>query len=145
MFARCPDGIPKVTASLHGWRLTFRGVADIEAARDRTVHGALWSLTDEDMLSLDRYEGAPTHYRRVIVEVESAAGPQEAITYVMTDDKYLGLPSGWYLNRIELGYRDWGLPLGELERSVRGTHEMLTEMGIDRYHPDGRKRLRAVI
>ncbi len=145
MLARCPGGIPEVTASLYGWRLTFRGVADIEPARDRTVTGALWSLTEEDLLSLDRYEGAPTNYRRVVVEVETSAGPQQAITYVMTDGTYLGLPSSWYLGRIELGYRDWGLPLGELNRSVRGTRERLTEMGIDRFRPDGRKRLRAVI
>ncbi len=37
MGIRCPDAEPLVPAELVDWRLTFRGVADIEPAGGRTV------------------------------------------------------------------------------------------------------------
>ena len=92
-------------ARLEGWRLTFRGVADIEPAEGRTVHGALWWLSPRDVRALDRYEGAPSNYRRQIIEVKTGDGPLTAMTYVMTHGDYLGLPSPWYLGRIEAGFR----------------------------------------
>jgi gamma-glutamylcyclotransferase (GGCT)/AIG2-like uncharacterized protein YtfP len=144
MRRRCPDAHPGVPARLHGWRLTFRGVADIEPAAGRTVHGALWWLSRADVRNLDAYEGAPTYYRRRTVEVLTDDGPVEAMTYVMTGDSYRGLPSPWYLGRIEEGFRDWGLPLDELRRAVTETRDRLTGLGIERYRPDGRKRLRAL-
>ncbi len=82
------------------------------------VEGALWSLTEGDLINLDHYEGAPTHYRRRFIEVETASGRLEAITYVMTETSTLRSPSAWYMERIEIGYRDWELPSFELERSV---------------------------
>lgn len=145
MRTRCPGARPDVAARLHGWRLTFRGVADIEPAEGRAVLGALWWLGHADVCSLDAYEGAPTHYCQRIVEVETDEGPREAMTYVMPGDSYLGLPSSWYLGRIEAGYRDWGLPLSELERALAETREELAGRGVERYRSDGRKRMRAVL
>ena len=61
---RCPGAKPMTVAELAGWRLTFRGVADIEPDASLSVPGALWRLTPEDLRSLDRYEGAPHLYER---------------------------------------------------------------------------------
>ena len=44
MRVRCPGAKPLTPATLAGWRLTFRGVADIEPAHDAAVPGALWRL-----------------------------------------------------------------------------------------------------
>ncbi len=101
-------------------------------------------LTDADVDSLDAYEGAPTYYRRVSVSVETEAGPREAMTYVMTGRSYLGLPSRSYYGRIVEGYRDWELPLPELDRALRETRSFLAELGVEGFRPDGTKRLRAV-
>jgi gamma-glutamylcyclotransferase (GGCT)/AIG2-like uncharacterized protein YtfP len=145
MRVRCPDARPGVPARLEGWRLAFRGVADIEPAEGRTVHGALWSLSPEDIRALDRYEGAPSNYRRQIVEVETDEGRVTAMTYVMAHRDYLGLPSEWYLGRVEAGFEEWGLPRTELLRALRQTRAELADLGVEDYRPDGRKRMRAVL
>ncbi len=145
MRARCPGARREVPARLPGWRLTFRGVADIEPAEGRIVHGALWWVSDADVCELDAYEGAPTNYRQRLVAVETDSGPREAMTYVMTRDTYLGLPSAWYLDRIDEGFRDWGLPVEELYRAVDETRDRLAALGVNHYRPDGRKRLRAIV
>ena len=120
MRVRCPGAKPLTPATLAGWRLTFRGVADIEPAPDAAVPGALWRLDHVDLRSLDRYEGAPHLYERRLLEVDTESGPLEAIAYVMTSDDYLGLPSPWYFERIVEGYADWGLPVtSSALRSVR--------------------------
>ena len=145
MRTRCPDARPDVPARLEDWRLTFRGVADIEPAAGGTVHGALWWLSADDVLSLDAYEGAPSHYRRRTVEVQTDDGPREAMTYVMTRSAYLGLPSSWYFRRIEAGFRDWELPLEDLWRALQETRDQLDGLGVERYRRDGRKRMRAIL
>ena len=48
------------------------------------------------------------------MEVETDTGPVEAMTYVMTHDTYVGLPSPWYFDRIAAGFRDWELPIERL-------------------------------
>ena len=145
MRARCPDARPGAPARLEAWRLTFRGVADIEPAEGRVVHGALWWLSRSDVRSLDAYEGAPSNYRQETVPVVTDDGPRTAMTYIMTEPTYVGLPSTWYLGRIEAGFGDWGLPQAELERAFTDTYLELAALGVDRYLPDERKRMRAVI
>jgi gamma-glutamylcyclotransferase (GGCT)/AIG2-like uncharacterized protein YtfP len=145
MRIRCPNARPATRARLDGWRLTFRGVADIEPAEGRTVHGALWWVSGDDLRSLDRYEGAPSNYRQTPVGVETDAGPRPAMTYVMTHRDYLGLPSQWYLGRIEDGFADWALPESELRRALEETRAELNELGVRSYRADGRKRLRALL
>src|SRR5206468_12360573 len=81
---RCPGARPGTRARLNGWRLSFRGVANIEPQPGATVHGALWWLTDDDVCSLDSYEGAPSHYVQRLVDVEIDGGRKvQAMTYAM--------------------------------------------------------------
>ncbi|MFN8161689.1 MAG: gamma-glutamylcyclotransferase family protein [Solirubrobacterales bacterium] len=144
MASRCPGAKPLCRASLGGWRLTFRGVADIEPAPRRSVLGALWLLGPQDLFRLDRYEGAPSLYERREVEVATEKGPRLALAYVMTGDEYLGLPSPHYLRAISRGFRDWGLPPEVLARAVEETAARLERLGPSGYRADGAKRLRAV-
>ncbi len=145
MRGRCPDARALVVARLEGWRLTFRGCANIEPAEDRTVHGALWWLSRDDAVALDAYEGAPTYYRQRIVVVRTDAGPRRAIAYLMERPSYLGLPSPSYFGRIAEGFRDWGLPVRELQRALSETRRELERLGVARYDPDGPKRMRAIL
>ncbi len=144
LLGRCPGAKALTPARLPEWRLTFRGVADIEPAPGRAVEGALWRLEDEHVRALDRYEGAPSLYAQELIEVETESGPLTAMTYVMTSGDYLGLPSAWYFDRIARGYRDWGLPLAALRLALDETKLELADQGISRYHPDGKKRLRGI-
>lgn len=145
MRRRCPGARPSIPARLRGWRLTFRGVADVEPAPDLVVHGALWSLTGDDVCNLDSYEGAPSLYRQKVLVVEAGDACLEAMTYVMAKPAYLGLPSPWYLERIAVGYRDWGLPEEALRAAVEDTQTDLAARGVIGFRQDGRKRLRAIL
>jgi len=121
------------------WRRRYR------ARPGGIVHGALWWLSDDDVCNLDAYEGAPSNYRQLMVEVRTPDGPQTAMTYVMTENSYLGLPSSWYFSRIEEGFNHWSLPPSELRRAVDEARASLSELGVEEVRPDGRKRMRAVL
>lgn len=71
------------------------------------------------------------------------AGELLAITYVMRDeDGYLGLPSPAYLATIRRGYEQWGLPIIALDFAMAQVKDRLFDLGINRFEPDGPKRLR---
>jgi len=144
MRVRCPGAKALTAAVLAGWRLTFRGVADVEPAAGMTVHGALWRLAPGGLRALDRYEGAPHLYEHRSLAVEAESGRLEAVTYVMRDDGYLGLPSPWYFGRIAAGYDDWGLPRAALAAALRATREELAGRGISRFRSDGPRRPRGI-
>jgi gamma-glutamylcyclotransferase (GGCT)/AIG2-like uncharacterized protein YtfP len=146
MASRCAGATRLGPATLEGWRLAFRGVADIEPAPGCVVPGGLWRVSDTDIHALDRYEGAPRLYRQCPVEVLTPQGPERAMTYVMCEGSdYLGLPSPGYYKCILEGYRAWGLPVAELERAARAAIEDLDARGVSGYERDGEKRLRAVL
>jgi hypothetical protein len=146
LLSRAPDAVADCKATLDGWRLTFRGVADIEPVEgDRTVFGAIWWISASDVKSLDRYEGAPFYYEQRIVVVGTPGGARKAMTYVMVDpETKRGLPSPSYFGTIARGFREWDLPISQLQLALEETRAAHEALGIDRYVPDGPKRLRAV-
>lgn len=123
---RCPAIRPEIAATLPGWRLTFRGVADIEEHPGSQVIGALYRLTKACEAALDRYEGFNPHcpsrgsYRKEWVRVRDAQGRfRRAMVYVMNPRHYTAAPHGFYLDTIIEGYKDWGLPTKPLAASLR--------------------------
>jgi gamma-glutamylcyclotransferase (GGCT)/AIG2-like uncharacterized protein YtfP len=145
MAHRCPDSEPVGPATLEGWTLRFRGVADIEPRERGRVQGALWRISDRDRDRLDTYEGYPSLYGREKVVVRPRevrpAGELAAVTYVMREDD-LALPSPSYLETIRRGYEQWGLPLIALDFAVAKVKDAFFDLGIHRFEPDGPKRLR---
>jgi gamma-glutamylcyclotransferase (GGCT)/AIG2-like uncharacterized protein YtfP len=141
MASRCPDSEPVAVATLDGWTLTFRGVADIEPRQGARTYGALWRISARDLEQLDAYEGYPGLYRRELLPVQATERELQAITYVMNDD-YLGLPSSLYYQTIKRGYEQWGLPIEALERALAAVMDRLFDLGIRALEPDGPKRLR---
>ena len=90
MARRCPGARPVAQASLPRHRLVFRGpsqnrgggVASVDPDPDHQVRGLLWSVSEEDLRTLDRVEGAPQWYRREIVTVMLDDGSTcEAVLY----------------------------------------------------------------
>lgn len=145
MAARCPTATRIGRARLDGWRLTFRGVADIEPAEGEAVEGALWTVTSKDVRSLDHYEGAPHMYDREIVTVVVDGKPVRAFTYVMTSRSEVGLPSPYYYGVIEQGYGDFGIEVSLLERSLSDLRARHSLKPVAYYQPIGKKRLMAVL
>ena len=137
MLRRCPQ------ARLQGYRLVFRGYADLAPETGAAVIGALYRVTPTCLRALDDYEEAPRLYTRHEVTVETADGPQIAITYMMTaaadsqgktapaglkemtaradsrgmTARAVGGPAPAYYGEIARGYNDWKLDPAVLRRA----------------------------
>ena len=55
------------------------GVADVVEDDGNSVWGLLYSVTDDDLDRLDRYEGYPTKYGRLQATVEQGQGPVDDV------------------------------------------------------------------
>jgi len=114
MKRRCPDSEIVSKVKLKGYKLTFNRVADIIETPRGIVHGAIYEVSDADIRNLDVYEGYPSLYKRIDVEVEDDVGKMyKAFVYVMVV-KGLGSPSESYYNTIKQGFKDWKLPMQSL-------------------------------
>jgi len=102
-------------ALLRGYKLEFNkvsslnpkeGYANIVVDKESTVEGILYEIEKSDLLKLDRWEGVPTHYKRIVVKVRLKDGKiVEAFTYVANPQKVKnGLrPSKAYLSHLLKG------------------------------------------
>ena len=102
MAHRCPNATVIGGMMLKGWRLVFRGVADIIPDPNCSVPVGLWQITDECEASLDIYEGFPRLYRKEYIQ----EGDMTLMAYVMNNDS-LAMPSKGYLDGIADGYKDF--------------------------------------
>lgn len=101
-------------AVLRGYRLAFNkmalrellpdtvGFANINEDATGSVEGILYEINETSLLRLDESERYPDHYDRVMVEVETADGPQQCWAYQAQPDKISAglVPSRNYLNHI---------------------------------------------
>ena len=120
MLRRCPKAQPVIVARLPGYRLTFRGYAQIVPDTKGIVPGALYRLTQADLRALDAYEDSPRLYRRVAVTVETDEGRLEAFVYLMNEDAARAerpQPEPAYYGEIARGYNDWKLDPATLRRA----------------------------
>lgn len=118
MVHRCPGALYLGLATLTGYELVFRGVADLRLAADRTVKGAIWDLDQTHLLALDRFEGYPTLYGRELVTVECDGRLVSAVVYRMPPGRQVAPPSRAYLDTLAAGYAACGLPAGQLESAI---------------------------
>jgi len=109
---RCPDSIPVTKAYLSGYKLVFRGVADIVSEEGATVEGAIYLVSKRDERNLDRYEGYPHLYTKEGVLVVGEDGNcYEAFVYTMVNKNRIAPPDPHYLWTINQGCFHWGLSL----------------------------------
>jgi gamma-glutamylcyclotransferase len=107
----------RIRAVLKGYRLEFNkvasrnpqeGYANAVKFEEGIVEGVLYEIPDSDLSRLDRFEGYPDHYDRVMIKVELNDGQKlEAIIYIAQRDRIAeGLkPSRDYLDHL-LAARD---------------------------------------
>jgi len=116
MQARCPLAKPKFVATLpnhklifSGWSRKWRGgVASIKICKGEKVAGAIYEISQRDLMALDKYEGYPSTYRRVNVIVFTGLDDAiEAITYIKIEQSEETQPSQEYLATIRQGFKDW--------------------------------------
>jgi hypothetical protein len=129
MKLRCPGAVPCGRAVLRDHRLCFPvrsdgdwagGVASIEPASGRVVHGIVYRITERHLAALDLYEAvAEGMYRRDRVEVdrEHEADPRLVWTYfAFPDPAGPTPPSRRYLDAILRGATHYGLPRDYLDQ-----------------------------
>ena len=121
MTHRTPTATPLGSAYFPGWRLVFRGVADIEIGEpDDLLPVGIWEIGPEDEIALDRYEGVSSGlYRQVMIN--------GMMTYRMNSGGYRD-PNPLYFKTILDGYRDFGLDESELYNA----RDYTTYIGEDR-------------
>lgn len=119
MKIRCPKARIVGTSLIENYRLLFKGSKSgfyltIEPQEGASVPVAVWNVTTEDEISLDRYEGFPNLYYKKEMELpikEIKTGnifKQNVFVYIMHEDRPLGLPSDYYLTTCLQGYKDFG-------------------------------------
>ena len=129
MSFRCPRAQRIGTVMLDDYRLTFRGVADIEPWKGSAVPIALWRITEKCEQALDRYEGFPRFYDKHFVELRnqrlmrtyellSISPIPKIMLYRMVDDETVYPPVAPYLESIIQGYEDFELPKQYLKDAV---------------------------
>lgn len=123
---RCPDAKFIGTAELPGYRLEYKGVADI-VEHDTAMVVALWECTRKCMEALDHFEGWPHLYRReTLTCVDSNGNALDVVFYIM-NGRTLGEPSIGYHETLLSGYAQCGMEvqpiLEALERATLAEQE----------------------
>ena len=113
MKIRCPKAKFIETYTLAGYELVFRSVADVQQAKDSSVTGALFEITEHCERSLDIYEGYPNLYTKKYVnrwhDDMNKFLPQKIMFYTMVDKHGVYPPSEGYFQTIKQGYKDCNL------------------------------------
>lgn len=121
MSHRCPKSKVMGIGTLEDYKLTFRGrykgVANIEPCKDRSVPIVLWEITEDCETALDLYEGYPNLYIKEEVEVKRKGENKKAMVYIMIREytDMVAPPTEYYFNVIARGYFDNGIDLESLQ------------------------------
>lgn len=132
MARRCPTAKVIGRGEIRDYELVFRGrregaVATVEPKEGACVPVVIWDIGMEDEMSLDSYEGYPTFYGKVNLNVETKNGCESVMAYVMNGGHDLGLPSPSYLDAIATGYREAGFDTNILMKSVYRCRNLLRQ------------------
>jgi gamma-glutamylcyclotransferase len=108
----------EINGALKNYELLFnkkvRGgtaAANIHQAPGKSVHGVLYRIPESAYRNLDRYEGAPEHYRRIEVRVTAADGREIPAQVYIASKVEKGLrPAPHYLQTILAGAAEHGMP-----------------------------------
>ena len=118
MRQRCPSAVLLGRASWGG------SVASIVASPGERVPGLLYRVSPDDLLRLDRFEGAPfvyaRHQRRVL---DGGRAERRAHVYELAVGARCGEPSLDYVLTILRAYRRHGLALDALSSALAFSRE----------------------
>lgn len=135
MSTRCPSAEVVGTAVIDGWRLLYRrSYLTIEQKPGYHVPVGIWKVDEESEKSLDRYEGFPRFYikREFDLDVRMSDGTQKKLpcfAYIMNNEFPLELPSYYYRNVVEAGYRDFRLDRAILRKAYEETLNGIRKRG----------------
>ena len=119
MSYRCPGAKVVGTSKIPDFELLFKGSKSgayltIEPKKGARVPVAVWEVTADDELSLDRYEGYPNFYYKTEVEIpvicisDRRVRKLKAFIYIMHEEREIGVPSQRYIDVCLDGYEAFG-------------------------------------
>lgn len=121
---RTPSAVALGTGFVANRRLTFdkvssdgSGKCDVEDSGnpDDRVYGVLYEINESEKPNLDREEGIGKGYKEVRVNVVTASGTREAVTYVATAKESALRPYHWYKALVIAGALEHSLPEAYVE------------------------------
>ena len=129
MKRRCPSARIVGTSEIQNYELLFKGsktgyYLTIEPKEGESVPVAIWETTKEDEKALDIYEGFPTFYYKMDMELPIKEIQTEKIknrkcyVYIMHEYRPKGLPSKRYINVCKEGYLYFGFDTTDLTRAI---------------------------
>lgn len=131
---RCPGARIIGTSELQDFRLMFKGsktgsYLTVEPEQGYKVPVAVWEVTAEDELALDRYEGYPTFYYKTELKLDikgirtGRIRKRRVFVYIMHEDRQFGIPSDSYLSVCAQGYRFFDFPTDRLLEAYQYSKE----------------------
>jgi len=129
MALRCPTARFIGVSRIENYRLCFKGggFCTIEPFEGEYVPVGVWEIKPKDEVSLDIYEGVPTHYFKETLSVKVAGKEYDAMVYIMNLRADYAKPSRSYFDAVLSGYRSFGLNESKLfealEAGTTGTDE----------------------
>lgn len=118
MAMRCPRAVSLGAAVLPHYQFEFKSFATVSPKMNEQVHGVLWEITDDCEKALDRLEGYPTYYGKIIVWVEYEGNMIPCMTYLMYPEEELNYPSNSYVNMLEEGYTSHGIDTKQIDLAL---------------------------
>lgn len=126
---RCPDARIVGTAEIADYRLMFKGsktgsYLTIEPAKGYSVPVAVWDVSPDDELRLDRYEGYPGFYYKKELTLDitgirtGKVRRRKVFVYIMHEERRLGTPNESYLETCATGYGYFGFDTEHLVKAL---------------------------
>ncbi|MEN3184364.1 MAG: gamma-glutamylcyclotransferase family protein [Atribacterota bacterium] len=121
-------GVAWTTGVVFDYELVFNkiagdgsGYANIQPKEGEITHGVLYALYEYELWRLDRCEGVPNHYRRIVLPVKTSGGLIEAFCYIAAEGMTReGLrPHRSYLKLLIRGAEEHHLPQEYIEKLKR--------------------------
>jgi gamma-glutamylcyclotransferase (GGCT)/AIG2-like uncharacterized protein YtfP len=130
MAQRCPGAFCLGPGQLEGYKFAFRLHADVELCNpDEQVDGVVWQLSDDDLDSLDAFEGFPAYYLRCKAWVHSnEIGWVKAWIYTMADQSYLSKPKVEYVDMCLEGYKQNGIDCKQIYQALATLEQYVYQM-----------------
>tara|TARA_B100000886_G_C20143190_1_gene374874 strand:- start:38 stop:535 length:498 start_codon:yes stop_codon:yes gene_type:complete len=114
MLKRCPKSEPIGTIVLDKFRLTFKGVADMEKNKNSKIFLGIYKISQKCEIALDGYEEFPNIYKKYYFNYTMKGKKQKLMYYAMNKSFDYAVPSKKYFNVIKNGFKDWGFDINNL-------------------------------
>lgn len=119
MSMRCPLAVSLGSVALPHYEFEFKSFATITPKLAAETYGVLWEITENCEKALDRLEGYPVYYNKIIVMVWYKGEYVPAMTYLMYPDEEFNYPSDSYIKMLEEGYNAHGIHTRQIEQALK--------------------------